>query len=180
MPVEFACECGKRFSVRDEFAGKRTKCPACGAGLVVPELPKPETETDEDAAFRLLEEAPEPEFHSQRYNDTPPARSDRADAAPAPGAQPMKASRIAKLNKPSKEQRKRERDERTPRPSDPDRPRKILYMIGGGLMMLGGAALCFVAIDGGAIRAGVFGFLLVFSGIGTFFQGVTGNFNDDE
>jgi hypothetical protein len=179
MPIEFACECGKRFSVRDEFAGKRTKCPACGAGLVVPELPKPETETDEDAAFRLLEETPEPEFNPQRYNDTPPTRSNPADAAPAPGAQPMKASRIAKLNKPSKEQRKQEREARKPRPYDPDRPRKILYMIGGGLMMICGGALCFYAFDGGAIRGGVFGVLMVFSGIGTFFQGVSGNFDDE-
>jgi pyruvate/2-oxoacid:ferredoxin oxidoreductase beta subunit len=36
MPIDFACECGRRFRVRDEYAGKQTHCPGCGSGLVVP------------------------------------------------------------------------------------------------------------------------------------------------
>jgi hypothetical protein len=41
MPIQFACPCGRAFKVGDEHAGKRTKCPSCGAAVVVP---KPEAE----------------------------------------------------------------------------------------------------------------------------------------
>jgi hypothetical protein len=37
MPIKFHCTCGKHFSVADEHAGKRTKCPSCGVGLTIPE-----------------------------------------------------------------------------------------------------------------------------------------------
>lgn len=37
MPIAFACTCGKTFKVADEQAGKKTKCPACAAPLVVPD-----------------------------------------------------------------------------------------------------------------------------------------------
>lgn len=36
MPITFNCDCGKAFSVKDEYAGRRTSCPACGAALTVP------------------------------------------------------------------------------------------------------------------------------------------------
>src|SRR5688572_8360620 len=38
------CDCGKRLRVRDDLAGKRIKCPACGQPVVVKadeELPAP-------------------------------------------------------------------------------------------------------------------------------------------
>src|SRR5262249_15065029 len=44
--IGFSCSgCGKSFSVKDEFSGKKTKCPSCGAPIRVPaasakELPK--------------------------------------------------------------------------------------------------------------------------------------------
>src|SRR5690348_9992307 len=36
MAISFACSCGKSFRAKDELAGKRTKCPACGQVLVIP------------------------------------------------------------------------------------------------------------------------------------------------
>ncbi len=30
MPVSVTCDCGKRLTIKDELAGKRVKCPACG------------------------------------------------------------------------------------------------------------------------------------------------------
>jgi len=36
MPITFKCDCGKQLTVRDDLAGKRGKCPACGKILVVP------------------------------------------------------------------------------------------------------------------------------------------------
>lgn len=58
MPIAFDCACGRHFSVSDEYAGKRTKCPSCAAQLVVP---TPEPAFDEDAAYRALMDGPEPE-----------------------------------------------------------------------------------------------------------------------
>lgn len=39
MTISFRCECGKHISVKDEFAGRKGKCPACNRTLVVPAPP---------------------------------------------------------------------------------------------------------------------------------------------
>jgi hypothetical protein len=44
MPVKVACSCGKRFTAKDEFAGRKTKCPGCGQPLVIPQ---PQSGADE-------------------------------------------------------------------------------------------------------------------------------------
>lgn len=37
MTIKFACPaCGRKFAARDEHAGRQTRCPACGAEMVVP------------------------------------------------------------------------------------------------------------------------------------------------
>ena len=36
MAIKITCECGKRFKVGEEHAGKRTKCPICKRAFVVP------------------------------------------------------------------------------------------------------------------------------------------------
>lgn len=35
MPIKTSCTCGFAFAVKDEFAGKRVKCPKCNAQLVI-------------------------------------------------------------------------------------------------------------------------------------------------
>ena len=35
--IEFACRCGKRFSVQDSFAGRKARCKGCGMDIVVPQ-----------------------------------------------------------------------------------------------------------------------------------------------
>ena len=37
MTIEITCECGKRLRTKDEHAGKRVKCPACGRPLLLPQ-----------------------------------------------------------------------------------------------------------------------------------------------
>lgn len=37
MPVSVVCKCGKRLRAKDELAGKRVKCPACGEPLLLPD-----------------------------------------------------------------------------------------------------------------------------------------------
>jgi hypothetical protein len=43
MAITVTCQCGKKLGVKDELAGKRVKCPACGTILTVPaaEAPAP-------------------------------------------------------------------------------------------------------------------------------------------
>src|SRR6266851_1143367 len=41
MPISFACACGQRLRAKDEWAGKRIKCPKCGTPCTIP--------TDDDA-----------------------------------------------------------------------------------------------------------------------------------
>jgi hypothetical protein len=36
MPIQIKCQCGKALAVKDQFAGKSVKCPACGKGIKVP------------------------------------------------------------------------------------------------------------------------------------------------
>jgi hypothetical protein len=36
MSIPFRCDCGKQLAAKDEFAGKRLKCPACGKLLTIP------------------------------------------------------------------------------------------------------------------------------------------------
>ncbi len=35
MTISFTCQCGKQLQAKDEYAGKRAKCPACGRELLV-------------------------------------------------------------------------------------------------------------------------------------------------
>lgn len=48
MPIRTVCNvCGKRFAVKDEYAGKRVRCPECGDVVKVPRAPMPEAPTAE-------------------------------------------------------------------------------------------------------------------------------------
>jgi tetratricopeptide (TPR) repeat protein len=40
MAISVSCPCSKQLRLKDIYAGKRIKCPACGKGLSVPALPK--------------------------------------------------------------------------------------------------------------------------------------------
>jgi hypothetical protein len=46
VPITFNCPCGKTLRVPDEHAGRRAKCPACGAVVPVPG-PDPVFEVEE-------------------------------------------------------------------------------------------------------------------------------------
>ena len=36
MPISGTCACGKDYKFKDEFAGRRAKCPACGQVVMIP------------------------------------------------------------------------------------------------------------------------------------------------
>ena len=53
MPISLECKCGRSFRARDEAAGKRVKCPDCGAPVLVPA-----PEDDEEEVMEAVEAAP--------------------------------------------------------------------------------------------------------------------------
>lgn len=57
MPIPVACACGAKLRVGDQAAGKKAKCPKCGAILVVP---APEAAPPADDGFRILTDEPAP------------------------------------------------------------------------------------------------------------------------
>jgi hypothetical protein len=36
MPIEFECACGKRLTAKEEFVGRRLRCPGCQSVLTIP------------------------------------------------------------------------------------------------------------------------------------------------
>jgi hypothetical protein len=39
MSILVSCQCGKRFKTGDQYAGKKSRCPACGKPIVIPAAP---------------------------------------------------------------------------------------------------------------------------------------------
>jgi hypothetical protein len=64
MAISVSCTCGKTLSVKDELAGKRGKCPACGAmlSIPVPVLAQPVAKSAEIEEWGLapLDDEPKP------------------------------------------------------------------------------------------------------------------------
>lgn len=94
MSISFACECGKTFNVAEEYAGKRTKCPACGVELTFPES-EPEHLSDEDKAFRALADGPDAEptptpapLWNEPTTDDTPDQAESKVVAPYPPTEP--------------------------------------------------------------------------------------------
>src|SRR4051812_6541925 len=48
MAVSALCPCGKEIRVKDEHAGKRVKCSACGTIVRMPAVPEPDEPEDWD------------------------------------------------------------------------------------------------------------------------------------
>jgi len=53
MPIKVSCQCGKKLTAKDALAGKRVKCPGCGAPLQVPPAP---TTAGGDGISQLLDD----------------------------------------------------------------------------------------------------------------------------
>lgn len=56
--ITLGCPCGARFQVRREQAGQRTKCPSCGATLVIPSLRPASGQAPRGRAAALMPIAP--------------------------------------------------------------------------------------------------------------------------
>ena len=61
MAIKIVCDCGRELKLKDEFAGKKGKCPGCGAVIQVPTPEETEAQAAAEAAARAEAEAiPEP------------------------------------------------------------------------------------------------------------------------
>lgn len=59
--IEFTCNCGKKFKVKDEHQGKRAKCPACKVVLHIPQISELSAEgIDADPAVPHVQPQPAP------------------------------------------------------------------------------------------------------------------------
>src|SRR5713226_4585238 len=50
MAIRFTCPCGQELQARDEHAGRKTRCPKCGAEPVIPGATAESVQSKEDAA----------------------------------------------------------------------------------------------------------------------------------
>jgi DNA-directed RNA polymerase subunit RPC12/RpoP len=57
MPISLSCDCGRKIRVKDEHAGRKVRCPACGIVLEVP-VPEMEVEVEGDASDYSITETP--------------------------------------------------------------------------------------------------------------------------
>lgn len=174
MPIEFACECGKAFKVADEYAGKRSKCTACGQPVVVPSPSPPAVaeESAEDAAMRALLDGDDPEpapratssfagaDDSPRRPAPPPPRDDAGSHA----ARALAAANVAP--KPSKEKGKAKKSPaRSSYDGPPDRRWSPNWLkVGGGALAILGAIVWF-GLGWLAGRIYFYPIFLVFAGI---------------
>ena len=56
MPIKVSCQCGQTLTAKDSLAGKRVKCPKCGAPLTI-SRPQPKQPAADDSIGDLLDEA---------------------------------------------------------------------------------------------------------------------------
>lgn len=82
MPINLACPCGKQLTAKDEFAGKRTKCPGCGTLLDIPQLPLKEPpleviEVPDEPPVKVAAVRVIPEKDQETDDDDKPRRSKR-------------------------------------------------------------------------------------------------------
>ena len=61
MAIAFVCACGKSLHAKDELAGKKTKCPACGSILTIPALERAAADEEEVAGYLLEPENKPPQ-----------------------------------------------------------------------------------------------------------------------
>lgn len=98
MPITFDCPCGKSLRANDENAGRRVKCPACGAVVIVPKPPVEEEEPQFEVVEDEPEDLPRPRKQSKsRDDDDEPApkkkkaiRDDDDDEPPPKKKKPVR------------------------------------------------------------------------------------------
>jgi hypothetical protein len=82
MAIQFACSCGRKLQAADEHAGRRVKCPACGAETTVPAdgtAVQPAEAVPPRPVAVQAEEPPPPAADDERDEDRPRRRRKKDD-----------------------------------------------------------------------------------------------------
>lgn len=161
MPIPLTCTCGRTLRVKDEFAGRKVRCPACQDVLAVPKPAAVEEEAGELLLAEEADDAPAAETKPNRFDATtrPPRRPRADDEEGETGiqARPYRPDPMAYRPPPAPEPKR----SRRPRRAEPRGPRVAFEegwlgslnagIIGGLLMMLiavvwfvGGLAVGFI------------------------------------
>lgn len=167
MPLSIQCKCGKTLRVKDEFAGKKVRCPACKEVLSVP-VPEMDVEVEEDALNVLLIDEPNPPSPSRKETAIQDERASRRPAKPSSPPKPVKVDyETERPRKRSVGSRPRERESRGYSGI------AINGSIITGLLMMLGAVVWFVAgLAGGIIF--FYPIILFVFGIAAIYRGFTG------
>jgi hypothetical protein len=145
VPIDFTCEhCGKKARLKDEFAGKRIKCPGCKEAVSIPE--------EED-------EAPPPKRAATRPSKPePPAKRKGRDEDDEEEEQPRKAARKGRDEEEEEEDEKPRKAARKSRDDEDDeedeRPKKKAKKEGGSSLPL------ILGIGGGVVGLLLIGFFV--------------------
>src|SRR5687768_12300686 len=92
MPIVVECNCGKRFNAPDAYAGKRAKCTACGAELLIPNVAKATAKTVSVAPRKPVASSARPAAKPQTNPLDDDALFDVVE--PAPAAPPPRRSPV--------------------------------------------------------------------------------------
>ena len=113
MPIAVVCPQGHKLTAKDQLAGKRVKCPKCGAAVLVPELPVPEL-GDEVVMLEAVPQrvVPQPAIPARRPSEpayVPPGGDTPGDAgyalqplAAPPSTQSARSAAIAPVSPTTK------------------------------------------------------------------------------
>ena len=184
MPIPLKCPCGKKLQVKDELAGRRVKCPACGGAITVP-APEPE--------FEVVEDEPAPAAKA-RKNDPPPVKATKKPVRAAAALddeeeeeeRPRKKSGRSRLDddEDEEEERPRKKKKRKSRAGSDEPFWKTpfgMILNGIGLMILGAAGIALYLLDDREkIGLLIAGGLCICFGIGGIVKGMSGGSSDEE
>lgn len=171
MPIRLKCSCGRSLQVKDEFAGRKVRCPSCASVLKIP-LPD-ESEDAEDEAFNQLNAASdEDEKRPARKRSEPPDEEPEQEPEPRRRPRPVEKPVARKLDVRKKTSRGRRSS--GPRVSFEEGWFGSINagVAGGVLMMIIAAVWFFVGLA--ADRIFFYPPVLFVIGIGAIFKGLTG------
>ncbi len=83
MPIDFSCNCGKRFRVEDHLAGKRVRCKQCGHELLVPSIEPEVTLLEEHDEIGIVAEPPPSPRAPSRAASRPGPSQQQPQSVPA-------------------------------------------------------------------------------------------------
>ncbi|HEY7426162.1 MAG TPA: hypothetical protein VH682_18170 [Gemmataceae bacterium] len=118
MPIALSCPCGRALNIKDEFAGRKIRCPECKSVLAVPAAEK-ETEADDLMLEVLPADEPE-EVRPRRESRRAAIQTEIPDVLPARSREDdEKVSSIRRRTDEEEKSRKRRPKLRREQPRGP-------------------------------------------------------------